>query len=139
MHKRRKTGYQKNIGSVTLFALAVFVLVISCPLKRLLINSAVSQNSLPSSSNQTKTNQHFSSLFNNNTTCSAERNTTAILQADNNLYEKRTTPLFTENIFNYTDYFIQPFLNGDSADYYLVRDVNYPSLPLFLKHRSLLV
>ncbi|MGZ8516769.1 MAG: hypothetical protein ACXWWD_05435 [Chitinophagaceae bacterium] len=139
MHKKRITGYQTNIYSAALFALAILVLVVSCPLKRLFINNHVSQTSVASKFNRTNNNQYFSILYSSHTTYCADKNKTPILQADKSQHTKVVAPAFTINIFNHTGYCIHSFLDGIKTDHNSAPDSGYSSLPLFLRHRSLLI
>lgn len=139
MQKKGNINYQKNVGSAALFALAILILVVSCPLKRLLTNNFSSQTSSHVKSKSTNNTRAFSVFYSNDTTCYTDTDKVAILQADKIQQINTDVPLFTDNIFNYTGYFIHSFLNGNTANYNIVAVVNYSSLPLFLRHRSILV
>lgn len=131
--------YQKNIASAGLFAMAMLLLVVSCPFKRLLTNNYSSQTSRHSNSKSTNNTRALSIFYSNDARCYAETDKAAIWQADKIQQIKTATPLFTDNIFNSTGYFIHSFSNGNTDNYNLVSVVKCSSIPLFLRHRSILV
>lgn len=139
MHKTRNTTYQKKVWSASLFALAILVLVVSCPLKRFLINNYVSQTSIPSKSSQTSSTQYSKTLFGDYSNCCEAKNKTPLFQVVKSQQHKVDAPVFTINIFNHTGYYIHSFLNGNTADYNVAPDSDHTSLPIFLQHRSLLI
>lgn len=139
MNNKENTNYQKNIGSAALFALAILILVVSCPLKRLLTNNFSSQTSILSKSKPTNNTRSFSVFYSNDTSCYTDNDKEAVLQADKIQQIKTDAPVFTANIFNHTGYYIHSFLGGIKTEYNFAPTFGYSSLPLFLQHRSLLI
>lgn len=139
MEQKLITTYQKKIGSVALFALAILILVVSCPLKRLLSNNAVSKTPKALESKQTKNNQYLSKLYSTNTTCSAQKNETLIFQAYNAPHKNAEDHIITINIFNYNGYHFHSFSDGIESEFYVAPASGYNSIPLFIQHRRLLI
>jgi len=133
------TTYQKKIGSAALFALAILILVVSCPLKRLLTNNSISKTPTALESKQTKNNQYLSKLYSINTTCSAQKNETLIFKADNSPHKNADDYIITINIFNNNEYHSHTFLDGIESEFYLAPSSGYNSIPLFIQHRRLLI
>ena len=139
MEQKIITTYQKKIGSVALFALAILILVVSCPLKRLLSNNAVSKTPKALESKQTKNNQYLSKLYSTNTTCSAQKNETLIFQAYNAPHKNAEDHIITINILNYNGYHFHSFSDGIESEFYVAPASGYNSIPLFIQHRRLLI
>ena len=139
MEQKIITTYQKKIGSAALLALAILILVVSCPLKRLLSNNAVSKTPTALESKQTKNNQYLSKLYSTNTTCTAQKNETLIFQADNSPHKNAEDHIITINIFNNNGYHFHSFLDGIESEFYIAPAPGYNSIPLFIQHRRLLI
>lgn len=139
MDKRGNTNYQKCNGGAVLFALAIWVLAVSCPLKSILNYNAVLQSSVASRSSLTNSKQDFSNVYASNATCFAGKAKTVSLRADKMQYFKADAPVFTINVFNHTGYYIHSIPDGINTEYNLAADSDYSSLPLFLQHRGLLI
>ena len=139
MNKKRNTTYQKNIVSAALFALAMLVLVISCPLKRLLINNYVSQSSTLPKSNQTSSNQYATILNSIHTNCCAVKNKISFFQDHKFHYQKIDISDFYISISNDTKHYQYSLLDGSKQNYKFAANAEQHVLPLFLQHRSLLI
>lgn len=139
MNKKRNTTYQKNIVSAALFALAMLVLVISCPLKRLLTNNYVSQSSTLPKSNQTSSNQYATILNSIHTNCCFAKNKISFFQDEKSHSQNIYIPTFCTIISNDTEHYFHSFLDGNKQNYKFAANAEQHVLPLFLQHRSLLI
>lgn len=139
MQKKGNSNYQNKIYSAFLMALAVLVLIVSCPLKNLLANNSASQSSIHSKSNQTNSKQHFNGHNSKNTSCFATNNKLTFVKADLLQQHKTDAPVVVFNISNHTGYYIHSFLNTVRPGYYVIPNSDYSHLSLFLQHRSLLI
>jgi hypothetical protein len=128
-----KTG----AASALMFSLALLILVVSCPLKRLLTDGMATSTSVPRS-NQTNNNQHsvknYSDEFNS---CSISDR--PVFTSDLLHTVKVQAPVYFQNIFNEPGYNIHYFLSGINYRYHSsTASLNSP-LPLFLQHLRLLI
>lgn len=125
--------------SALMITVAAIVLIVSCPLKRLLVNNFVSQRSVSSRSNQTNINQPANIFNNSNKSCFVFKSKTTVVNAGVSQQYKIIAPVFTFNIFDHTGYWLQSFLNRASPFYKTVSCADISPLPLFLRHRSILI
>jgi hypothetical protein len=136
---KSNSRYQQNIFSALLFALAILILLLSCPLKHLLQNDFNPNSPVTSKSNQTNNTRYFNTSYNNSSTYCTAINKSTILQAHPFLYQKVDAPVFTLNIYNHTGYYIHLFLSDIKPLYSTALRPDYSSLPIFIQHRSFLI
>ena len=122
------------------FALAMLVLVVSCPVKRLLLtnfNSTASSSPTKSS----RTNIYQGANIENNATanCYTENDKTAVVESDISQKHKLTLPLYLSNINNQTGFDINYFLSRISYNSTQSVASQHSTLPLFLQHLRLLI
>lgn len=126
-----------GVASVLMFSLALLVLVVSCPLKRFLMEGTATSTLVPRS-NQTNINEHsvlkYSSDFNR---CSVSDE--PVLTSDLSNTVKVQAPVHFQNIFNEPGYPIHYFLSGINFNYHLSSASPNSSLPIFLQHLRLLI
>jgi hypothetical protein len=129
MLTKRNTIYQNKMCSASLFALAILVLVVSCPLKRLFINNSVSQTSIPSKSNQTSSTQYSKHLFGSYSNCYSAKNKVSLFQDDKSQHKQVDPPVYSTNSSNHTGYYIQSFLNTTRLSYNVVSHFYHSPVP----------
>jgi hypothetical protein len=127
-----------RIFSALLFSLSLLVLVVSCPLKKLLHNESAESTRAVTRSNQTninnRTDVEYSSASNN---CRV-RDVIVFVKSDLSQPTNVQAPVYFANVINAT---------GFNVNYYLSRlsfrnadlTSNTSSLPLFLQHLQLLI
>lgn len=126
-----------SVASVLMFALALLILVVSCPLKRFLTNSAPTSSSV-TRSNQTNIKEHSVTKYSNDfSICSVSDE--PVLTSDLSHSVKVQAPVYFQNIFNEPGYHIHYFLSGINSSYYLSSASPNSSLPIFLQHLRLLI
>ena len=129
---------RKAIHTALTFALAMLVLVVSCPVKRLL---STNFSSTSSSTKSSLTNIYQSANIQNNATatCSIENGKTFVVESDISQKHKLPLPFYPSNINNQAGFDINYFLSG--INYNRTQPVaSLPvSLPLFLQHLRLLI
>lgn len=121
------------------FALAITVLVLSCPLKRLLQSDSIFNASNETKTGQTKINQRTSVHYNFTDKCSIAAENAVLIKPAVTQQHKLRLPLYLSNISAQTGFDINYFLSG--INYSRTQSVSsqHSTFPLFLQHLRLLI
>ena len=127
-----------TVYTALMFALAMLVLIVSCPVKRLLLTNF---NSTASSSQKSNQNIYPGVNIENNATadCSVENDKTDVIKSDVSQQHKLPLPLYLSNINNQAGFDINYFLSGISYNITQSIASQHATLPLFLQHLRLLI
>ena len=127
-----------TVHTALMFALAMLVLIVSCPVKRLLLTNF---NSTASSSQKSNQNIYPGVNIENNATadCSVENDKTDVIKSDVSQQHKLPLPLYLSNINNQAGFDINYFLSGISYNITQSIASQHATLPLFLQHLRLLI
>lgn len=125
--------------SAFLFALAVLLLVVSCPLKRLLQNNPGSYSRSSVRSNQTNINQRTNTGYSTADNCCAVKKKTAFVKSGLSQKVVLFTPSYLSNVSDASGFDINYYLSGINYNSANVEITNASSLPLFLQHLRLLI
>ncbi len=127
-----------TVYTAVMFALAMLVLIVSCPVKRLLLTNF---NSTASSSQKSNQNIYQGVNIENNATadCSVENDKTDVIKSDVSQQHKLPLPLYLSNINNQAGFDINYFLSGISYNITQSIASQHATLPLFLQHLRLLI
>lgn len=127
-----------TVYTALMFALAMLVLIVSCPVKRLLLTNF---NSTASSSQKSNQNIYQGVNIENNATadCSVENDKTDVIKSDVSQQHKLPLPLYLSNINNQAGFDINYFLSGISYNITQSIASQHATLPLFLQHLRLLI
>lgn len=125
-----------NIYSAFLFALAVLLLVVSCPLKRVLQVNVTFNSSPATRTNQTNISQQTNAGF--GATCAVKKKT---LFVEPGLIQKVqiAIPFYFSNVANATGFDINHYLSRIHCQPAYVVSSNTSSLPIYLQHLRLLI
>ncbi len=125
----------KAYKSAFLFALAVLLLVASCPLKRLLRNNSSSSVR----SNQTDINKRTNTGYNTVDNCYAVKKKTALIKSGSSEKVVFFTPSYLSNVSNASGFNINYYIRGINYKWGHLAFSNPSSIPLFLQHLRLLI
>ena len=127
-----------TVYTALMFALAMLVLIVSCPVKRLLLTNF---NSTASSSQKSNQNIYPGVNIENNATadCSVENDKTDVIKSDVSQQHKLPLPLYLSNINNQAGFDINYFLSGISYNITQSIASQHATIPLFLQHLRLLI
>lgn len=125
----------RMIHSAGLFALALMLLVISCPLKKLLQNNVASHSSLQKTK-QININQPRASQYSSAVSCSAIREKTLLVKS-NLIQLKAPSSLYFPDRKRESGFEINYFLSRTNSKCGFSASSNLSSLPLFLQHLRL--
>lgn len=129
-----------TVYSAILSALALLILVVSCPLKQLVQENLASNSSHAVRTNQANINQN-SNIDNSaqDNYCGARGNT-VLVNNDLSQQVKLPAPLYFSNIIELPGFDVKYFLSRiKNNNYTTLIPSNYSSLPLFLQHLRLLI
>ena len=131
-----RTSYQKQrVSSAILFALAILVIVVSSPLKRI-FNSATSTSSPRIAYFSVSQSARVATPF--QVSCCALKAKVTLLGAELKA-QKTPLPLPLIAFISLSGFDIPYFLSGTPQTYHTTEIVLSSSLPLFLQHRRLLI
>lgn|GEM_PF-3422954 len=122
-----------------MFAFAVMLLIVSCPLKRLLQNNFVFNSSSVVKTNLTNINQRAGADHIATANCCAVKKKTVLVKLDLSQQCKLPVPIYQSNITGYPGFDINYFLSGVSYRYGILVSSDLSAPPLFLQHRRLLI
>ena len=127
---------KSTVYTALTFGLAMLVLIVSCPIKRLLLTNF---NSTTSSSQKSNQNIYQGANIENNATatCSVENDKTAVVQSDLTQQHNLPLPLYLSNINNQTGFDINYFLSGINFSSIPSVYAQHSTTPLFLQHLRL--
>lgn len=133
-----------NIGVNKIFsalsvALAVLILVVSCPVKRLLQNNFVSISTTATKSSQTNLNQRSSADNSIAGNCSITAHNTVLAKQDLSKQNKLPLPYHPSSIIAEAGFDLNYFLTGLNPGSLRSANTLYRSIPLFLQHLRLLI
>lgn len=128
-----------TVYSAILSALALLILVVSCPLKQLLQENLVSNSSHAVRTNQTNTSQNSNTDYSAQDNCCNVRNNTVLIQPDLSQQVKLPVPLYFSNIIELPGFDVNYFLSRIKNNTTTLLSSNLSSLPLFLQHLRLLI
>jgi uncharacterized protein (UPF0333 family) len=135
-NKIYSTGKAK-LSLAFLFALAVLLLVVSCPLKRLLPSNYVVYNSTATRTNQTNISTRSAAQLASIENCCAIKKKAVFVQSNLVQEIKLSSPLYVSNLYTERGFDIHYSLSRiKNKPAYLVSS-NTSSLPLFLQHLRL--
>lgn len=127
-----------TIYAALMFALAVMLLVVSCPLKRLLQNNFVS-NSSSAVKGQTNINHRTGADYSAFANSCADKKEIILAKPDLFKQSELLVPLYLSNIIRRPGFTINYFLSGTNYNYAFLVSSHYSTLPLFLQHLRLLI
>ena len=130
-----KPSYQKQrFTSAILFALAILIIVVSCPLKRMLNSTASASPRIA----YVSVNQSISVAAPSQVSCCALKAKVTLLHAE---LKAQETPLPVPLIasISWSGFYIPYCLSGTPQTYYATATCLSFNLPLFLQHRRLLI
>jgi uncharacterized protein (UPF0333 family) len=136
---KNSSSPKATIYSAFLLALAVLLLIVSCPLQHLLQNNFVSNISSAVRSNQANIKHRTQAEHSATANCCVAKNKTVLVKPDVAQQYKLPVSLTLSNITQHQGFEINYFLSGISNKYCIVIPSHLSSLPLFLQHRSLLI
>ncbi len=128
-----------NVYTALMFALAVMLLIVSCPLKRLLQDNFVFNSSSVVKTSQTNINQRTGADHIATANCCAVKKKTVLVKLDLSQQCKLPVPLYQSNITGHPGFDINYFLSGISYRYGVLVSSDFSTLSLFLQHRRLLI
>lgn len=129
---------KSRIFSVLLFSLSLLLLIVSCPLKKLLHTESAESTRAVTRSNQTNINNLNESEYSQELHSCGVSDETVFVKSDLSQQNNLCTPVYFANAINAT---------GFNINYYLSQ-IRYPnsgstshlsSIPLFLQHLRLLI
>ena len=128
-----------TIYTALTFALAMLVLIVSCPVKRLILTNFDSTAS--SSTKSSQTNIYKGANIENSATanCSIVNDKTDVVKSDISQQHKLPVPLYLSNINNQTGFDINYFLSAINFSGISSVSAQHATLPLFLQHLRLLI
>lgn len=128
-----------QIRSALLFALAVMLLLVNCPLKRVLQNNYGEYAASATRTNQTNINQRTNADYRAAESCSAIQKKTAFVSSNSFQKEHLTAPFDVLNVTHATGFYINYYLSSIRSKP-AASNISTPySLPLFLQHLRLLI
>ena len=127
-----------TVYTALMFALAMLVLIVSCPVKRLLLTNF---NSSASSSQKNNQNIYHSANLENNAAanCSIVNDKSVVIKSDVLQQHILHLPFYISNINNKAGFNINYFLSGISYNSTQSIASQHTTLPLFLQHLRLLI
>ena len=128
-----------TVHTALMFALAMLVLIVSCPVKRLLLTNFNSTASSSQKSSQTNIYQGVNIENSATANCSVENDKTDVIKSDVSQQHKLPLPLYLSNISNQSGFDINYFLSGISYNITQSIASQHATLPLFLQHLRLLI
>ncbi|KIC90505.1 hypothetical protein [Flavihumibacter sp. ZG627] len=133
-----------NIGANKIFsalsvAVAVLILVVSCPVKRLLQNNFVSVSTTATKSSQTNLNQRSFADYSTAGNCSLAAQYTVLVKQDLSKQDQLPNPFHPSNIADEAGFDSNYFLNGLNPGSLTSANTLQRSIPLFLQHLRLLI
>jgi uncharacterized protein (UPF0333 family) len=137
-NKIYSTGKAK-LSLALLFALAVILLVVSCPLKRLLQNNDIVSTATTTRTNQTNISSSSSTQRASVENCCALKKRAVF--AETNLVQKvkLSSPLYVSNLLTERGFDIHYSLSRIKDEPAYVVSFNTSSLPIYLQHLRLLI
>lgn len=129
----------KAYKSAFLFALAVLLLVVSCPLKRLLQKNEGSYSSTSVRSNQTNIDQRTNTGYSSADNCCVVKKKTSFAKSGLSQKVVVFTPSYLSNVSDASGFDINYYLSGVNYKAAHVAFSNPSSIPLFLQHLRLLI
>jgi uncharacterized protein (UPF0333 family) len=137
VNKIYSTGKAK-LSLAFLFALAMLLLVVSCPLKRLLQTNDIVNTSTATRTNQSNINSGSSTQRASVENCCALKKRAVFVQTNLVQKVKFSSPLYVSNLFTKRGFDIHYSLSRiKDAPAYVVS--NTSSLPIYLQHLRLLI
>lgn len=137
-NKIYSTGKAK-LSLAFLFALAVLLLVVSCPLKRLLQSNDIVNTSTTTRTNQTKINSSLSTQLASVENCCAVKKTAVFAKTNLVQKVKLSSPSYVSNLFTERGFDIHYSLSRIKDGPAYVVSSNTSSLPIYLQHLRLLI
>ena len=137
-NKIYSTGKAK-LSLALLFALAVILLVVSCPLKRLLQSNDIVNTATATRTNQTNINSGSSTQRAAIENCCAIKKKAVFAQTNLVQKVKLSSPLYVSNLFAERGFDIHYSLSRIKNNPAYVVSSNASSLPLYLQHLRLLI
>lgn len=128
-----------TIYTALTFALAITVLVLSCPLSRLLQSDFVLNASNATKANQTKINQRTGVHYSFTDKCSIAAEGTVLIKPVVAQQPKLRLPLYLSNITSQTGFDINSFLSRINYSHIQLVSSQHSTFPLFLQHLRLLI
>lgn len=113
------------------------ILVLSCPLKKLLQNNYVSNSSATGKIGQTNNIQGSIVDYHSTDNCLIVTKEIFLVKTDLSKQINFSDPLYLTNITRQPGFDINYFLSGVSYDYTHLVSYHYSTLPLFLQHLRL--
>jgi uncharacterized protein (UPF0333 family) len=137
-NKIYSTGKAK-LSLAFLFALAVLLLVVSCPLKRLLQSNDIVKTSTATRINQTNISSSSSAQRASIENCCALKKRGVFVQSNLLQKVKPLLPLYVSNLYTERGFDIHYSLSRIRNEAAYVVSSNTSSLPIYLQHLRLLI
>lgn len=128
-----------KIFSALSVALAVLILVVSCPVKRLLQNNFVYVSTTATKSSQTNLNQRSFADYSTAGNCSLTAHNTVLVKQDLSQQDKLPLPFHPSIISDEAGFDLNYFLTGLNPGSFTSANTLQRSIPLFLQHLRLLI
>lgn len=133
------SSHKANIYTAFMYALAVMLLVVSCPVKRLLQNNIFLNSSTSIRSNQTNISQRTGADYNDPSICCAAKKKTILVKLNLPRQVKLPAPLHLPNISNQPGFDLNYFSSGLSYHYPVIATSFLSAVPLFQRHLRMLI
>lgn len=131
--------HKANIYKALIFALAILVLLVSCPVKRLVLTNFDSTSTSSSHTKSSRTNSYQGNNveINATATCSIEKDKSDVVESDISQKHKLHLPLYLANINAQSGFNINYFLSR--IDFGSITSIyaQHVTLPLYLQHLRL--
>jgi len=134
------TSQKVTVFTALMFVLAVLMLVVSCPVKRLLQRNFVTNATSQVRTNEINSNQPSSANYNATASCVAiEKKVNLVNTSLLQQFKILPASLLPAHLNEQAGFGIYYFLSGISGKYVVLVFISLSSLPLFLQYRRLLI